>query len=269
MRMGFAIARGPRFEGGIVLDRLQTSHRLMDRVALVTGSARGIGAEIARSYFEEGARVVITYRREAERARALAKELGDSLCLELDVTSVSSIEKVFGTVDERLGRLDVLVNNAGYLAQEPFLEITEESYERTLDTNLKGVFFCTQAAARRFESAGSGVVINIASVGGQFGGPKAPHYSASKAAVITLTKSCARILGPMGVRVNAISPGFIRTEMIEHLLESEEQEIAQDLPLGRIGEVADVAAAAVYLASDDAGFVTGQVLNVNGGQFMG
>ncbi len=252
-----------------MLDRLQSDHRLLDRVALVTGSARGIGAEIARSFHEEGARVVVTYRKEEERARALASELGDALCLELDVTRRSSLEKVFGTIDERLGRLDILVNNAGYLAQEPFLEISEESFDRTLDTNLKGTFFATQAAAHRFESAGSGVVINIASVGGQFGGPKAPHYSASKAAILALTKSCARILGPMGVRVNAISPGFIRTEMIEHLLESEEREIAQGLPLGRIGEVADVAAAAVYLASDEAAFVTGQVLNVNGGQFMG
>ena len=252
-----------------MLDRLGAGRRLMDRVALVTGSARGIGAEIARAFHEEGARVVVTYRREEERARALARELGDALCLELDVTKLSSLEKVFGTIDECLGSLDILVNNAGHLAQEPFLEITEASYERTLDTNLKGTFFATQAAARRFEAAGSGVVINIASVGGQFGGPKAPHYSASKAAILALTKSCARILGPMGVRVNAISPGFIRTEMIQHLLEDEEREIAAGLPLGRIGEVGDVAAAAVYLASDDAAFVTGQVLNVNGGQFMG
>ena len=246
-----------------------SKRRLEDRIALITGSARGIGAGIARAFAAEGARVVITYRKEEKQASRLAEELGGALCLQLDVTSKASIDRVFEIVDDRLGSLDLLVNNAGYLVQEPFLEITEESYQRTLDTNLKGVFFCTQAAARRFESAGSGAVINIASVGGQFGGPKAPHYSASKAAVIALTKSCARILGPMGVRVNAISPGFIRTEMIEHLLTGDdEKEIADSLPLARIGEVDDVGAAAVYLACDDSGFVTGHVLNVNGGQFM-
>ena len=244
--------------------------RLDGRVALVTGSARGIGAEIARAFAAEGARVVVTYRSEGERADKLADTIGAALCEALDVTSVASIDRLFEIVDHRLGGLDLLVNNAGYLAQEPFLEITEESYQRTLDTNLKGVFFCTQAAARRFQSVSSGAVINIASVGGQFGGPKAPHYSASKAAVIALTKSCARILGPMGVRVNAISPGFIRTEMIEHLLTGDDEaEIAQSLPLARIGEVDDVGSAAVYLASDEAAFVTGHVLNVNGGQFMG
>ena len=248
---------------------IPNGRRLEGRIALITGSARGIGAGIARAFSAEGARVVITYRVEEKQALRLSEELGDAICLQLDVTSQASIDRAFQRVDDQFGGLDLLVNNAGYLAQEPFLEITEESYQRTLDTNLKGVFFCTQAAARRFESAGAGGVINIASVGGQFGGPKAPHYSASKAAVIALTKSCARILGPMGVRVNAISPGYIRTEMIEHLLKGDEDEqIASALPLARIGEVEDVAAAAVYLASDASGFVTGHVLNVNGGQFM-
>lgn len=246
-----------------------SKRRLEGRVALITGSARGIGAGIARAFAAEGARVVLTYRKEEKQASLLAEELGSVLCLQLDVTSQASIDRAFETIDDQLGSLDLLVNNAGYLAQEPFLEITEESYQRTLDTNLKGVFFCTQAAARRFESAGSGAVINIASVGGQFGGPKAPHYSASKAGVIALTKSCARILGPMGVRVNAISPGFIRTEMIEHLLTGDDEaQIADSLPLARIGEVIDVGSAAVYLASEDSAFVTGHVLNVNGGQFM-
>ncbi len=246
-----------------------SNRRLAGRVAVVTGSARGIGAGIARAFAAEGARVVITYHREANQAAELADEIGGVLCEALDVTSLASIDRLFDIVDRQLGSLDLLVNNAGYLAQEPFLEISEESYQRTVDTNLKGVFFCTQAAAKRFQATSSGAVINIASVGGQFGGPKAPHYSASKAAVIALTKSCARILGPMGVRVNAISPGFIRTEMIEHLLTGDDEaQIADSLPLARIGEVGDVSAAAVYLASEDSAFVTGHVLNVNGGQFM-
>ena len=242
---------------------------LKDRVALVTGSSRGIGAAIARSLAEAGARLAVTYRTEQARARRVAEDLGGALCLELDVTSVESIRSAVRNAAERFGRLDVLVNNAGYLNQAPFLEIDEADWDATLDTNLKGVFFCTQEAAKVFERQGSGCVINVSSVGGQLGGPKAPHYSASKAGVISLTRSFARLLGPMGVRVNAIAPGFIRTEMIEHLLDGGEQELADSLPLGRIGEPADVAGAAVYLASDASSFVTGHVLNVNGGQFMG
>jgi len=242
---------------------------LRERVALVTGASRGIGAEIARSLWEAGARLVLAYRSGKAEATALAAELEGSLAVHMDVTSLDSIQAAFERVDEHFGRLDVLVNNAGYLLQEPFLEITEESYDRTLDTNLKGVFFCTQQAARRFVAQKSGCVINIASVGGQFGGPKAPHYSASKAAVIMLTKSCARILGPEGVRVNCISPGFIRTEMIAHLLqEGQEAEIASGLPVRRVGETRDIGSAAVYLASDDSSFMTGQTLNINGGQYM-
>ncbi len=242
---------------------------LRERVVLVTGGSRGIGAQIARAFSAAGARVALTYRTEEARAAALAEELGDALAVDLDVTSLASIRSAIGRVTEHFGRLDVLVNNAGYLKQQPFLEITEEDWDRTTDTNQKGVFFCTQAAARQFERQKSGCVINVSSVGGQFGGPKAPHYSASKAAVISLTRSFARLLGPQGIRVNAIAPGFIRTEMIAHLLEDgAEAEIAADLPLARIGETDDVAQAALYLASDAASFVTGHVLNVNGGQLM-
>jgi 3-oxoacyl-[acyl-carrier protein] reductase len=242
---------------------------LKNRVALVTGASKGIGAAIARSLSEAGARVVLTYRSGKKEAEALAAELGDCLALELDVTSLASIQTAFEACDAHFGPLDILVNNAGYLKQEPFFEITEESYDTTLDTNLKGLFFCTQAAGRRFAEKKSGCVINIASVGGQFGGPKAPHYSASKAAVITLTKSCARILGPLGARANCISPGFIRTEMIAHLLgDGQEEEIAAGLPIGRVGETSDIGSAAVYLASDESSFMTGHTLNINGGQFM-
>ena len=164
----------------------------------------------------------------------------------------------------------MLVNNAGWLAQKDFFEIDDEDFIQAIDVNLKGPFVFTQAAGQHFRERGEGCVINIASIGAQIGGPKAPHYAAAKAALITFTKSAARLLAPHGVRVNAIAPGFVRTEMIAGVLARDgEANIARDIPLGRIGEPADVAGAAVYLASDESAFVTGQVLSVNGGQWMG
>lgn len=243
--------------------------RLRDRVALVTGSSRGIGAAIARRFHAEGARVVITWRTNEEAARELAGELGDALCLRLDVTDRSSVQRALTATVERAGRLDVLVNNAGLLEQKPFLDITDDDWDTTLDVNLKGVFVCSQEAARVFERQGSGCIVNVSSIGGQFGGPKAPHYAASKAAVLSFTRSTARLLAPR-VRVNAVAPGFIATDMYAHVLErTTAAEILAGIPLERVGQTADVAAAAAYLASEDAGFVTGQVVNVNGGQWMG
>jgi len=247
-------------------EALAVGGRLADRVALVTGSSRGIGAEIARTFAREGARVVVTWRTGEGLARRLADELDQALCVRLDVTDRASIRRAVEAARERWGRLDVLVNNAGYLRQEPFDAITEESWDRTLDTNLKGVFLCSQECARVLPDGGA--IVNVSSVGGQMGGPKAPHYSASKAAVLSFTKSTARLLAPR-VRVNAIAPGFIRTDMYEDIVaHTSEDEITAGIPAARVGEPEDVALAALYLASDEAGFVTGQVLNVNGGQWM-
>lgn len=235
-------------------------------MALITGSSRGIGAAIARTFVQEGARVVVTWRTNEDAARELAAELDHAECVPLDVTDRSSVRSAIGAAKERWGRLDVLVNNAGYLKQEPFLEITDESWDRTLDTNLKGVFLCTQEAASVLPDGGA--VINVSSVGGQIGGSKAPHYSASKAAVLAFTKSTARLLAPR-IRVNAIAPGFIRTDMYEDIVaRTSEAEILSGIPLARVGEPEDVADAAVYLASSASTFVTGQVLSVNGGQWM-
>ena len=243
------------------------ARRLTDKVALITGASRGIGAAIARTFVQEGARVVVTWNTNEGPARRLADQLDHALAVHLDVTERSSIRSAVDAARERWGRLDVLVNNAGYLRQEPFDAITEESWDRTLDVNLKGVFLCTQECARAMPEGGS--IVNVSSVGGQFGGPKAPHYSASKAAVLSFTKSTARLFAPR-IRVNAIAPGFIRTDMYEDIVSrTSEAEILSAIPAGRVGEPEDVASAAAYLASEDSAFVTGQVLNVNGGQWMG
>jgi len=243
---------------------------LAGRAVLVTGSSRGIGAAIARACAREGARVAITFRESEGAACELAAELGGTLCTRLDVTRRASVRRALDAVLERWGRLDILVNNAGTLEQKPFLEITEDEWDATLAVNLRGAFLCIQEAARAFERQGSGAIVNVASVGGQLGGPKAPHYSASKAGLISLTRSTARLFAPSGVRVNAVSPGFIRTDMYEHITAGAAGDaITAAIPLGRVGEPEDVAEAVVFLASDRAAFVTGEVLNVNGGQYMG
>jgi NAD(P)-dependent dehydrogenase (short-subunit alcohol dehydrogenase family) len=247
--------------------------RLEGKVALVTGGSRGIGAAIARAFAHEGARVAITYRTHAQVASALARELPLGLAVPLDIGGTRSDEPVRRAVQDVIthyGQLDLLVNNAGSLQQKDFFEITNDDFAQAIDVNLKGPFVATQEAGKHMRKRASGCILNIASIGAQIGGPKAPHYAAAKAALITFTRSCARLLAPHGVRVNAIAPGFVRTAMIAHVLAGEgEANIARDIPLGRIGEPADVAAAAVYLASEESAFVTGQVLSVNGGQWMG
>ncbi len=243
--------------------------RLDGKVALVTGSSRGIGAAIARAFAAEGARVAVTHHTHEDQALALAEEL-DALCVPLDVRRWGDVRRALERVLAAWSRLDVLVNNAGWLQQKDFFEITEEDLERALEVNFKGTFVATQEAGRIFRDQRSGCIVNVASVGGQLGGPRAPHYAAAKAAVLAFTRSSARLLAPYGVRVNAIAPGFVRTEMLAEVLEREsEAALAQALPLGRIGEPPEIAQAALYLASDESSFVTGQVLSVNGGQWMG
>ncbi len=245
-------------------------NRLKDKVVLITGSSRGIGAAIARAIHAEGAKVAITYHERRESAMTLAAQLGDSACFRLDVRRWGDVRRAIVEIIAKWGRIDCLINNAGFLEQKDFFEIHEEDFDRTVDVNFKGLFQATQEAGRYFRDQRSGCVVNIASVGGQIGGPKAPHYAAAKAAVIAFTKSAARILAPYHVRVNAVAPGFVRTEMIAKMLEKKsEAEFASAIPLGRIGEPEDVARAVVYLASDESAFVTGHVLNVNGGQWMG
>jgi len=244
--------------------------RLAGQVALVTGGSRGIGAAIVRAYAREGAHVAFTYRTGRNEAFALAEELDGVLPIELDVRRSAEVRGAVQRVITELGTLDVLVNNAGWLQQKDFFEITDDDFTQAIDVNLKGPFIATQAAGRHFRTLNRGCIVNVASVGGQLGGPKAPHYSAAKAALITFTRSSARLLAPYNVRVNAIAPGMVKTEMMAGSVARDgEDTLARQTLLGRLGEPEEVANVAVFLASTDSAYVTGQVLNVNGGQYLG
>lgn len=243
---------------------------LEGKTALVTGSSRGIGAAIAEALHRAGAKVFITYQGNRQAAEAVAAKCGNAVILQYDAGTKGAGRKLADEVLANAGQLDILVNNAGILEQKPFLDISEDEWDTMLEVNLRAPFFLTQAFARHFMERGEGRVINISSIGGQFGGPKAPHYAASKGAMLTMTKSLSRLLSPSGVTVNAIAPGFIETDMMKHMATKvDRSEMVAQVPIGRLGEPEDVAAAAVYLASADASFVTGQVINVNGGQYLG
>jgi len=245
------------------------SGRLAGQVALVTGGSRGIGAAIVRAYAAEGAHVAFTYRTGRNEAFALAEEVERSFPIELDVRRSADVRGAVERVITELGTLDVLVNNAGWLQQKDFFEITDDDFAQAIDVNLKGPFIATQAAGRHFRAQNSGCIVNVASVGGQLGGPKAPHYSAAKAALITFTRSSARLLSPFGVRVNAIAPGMVKTEMMATSVARDgEDTLARQTLLGRLADPSEIASVAVFLASTESAYITGQVLSVNGGQFM-
>lgn len=247
------------------------SFNLEQKVVLVTGSSRGIGAGIAKCIVEHGGIPIVTYFKNKGLAEAFCRAHSIDDCFQMNALERSDIQRVLTEVTNKYGKIDGVVNNAGVLEQKPFLEISEQEWDDMLATNLKGPFLVVQESIKWHQKLDQGDlrIINISSVGGQFGGPKAPHYAASKGALLTFTKSMARIFSCDGVRVNAIAPGFIKTEMYEHILENQsESDILAGIPLGIVGEVEDVGLAAVYLCSEAGRYMSGQVLNINGGSYM-
>jgi NAD(P)-dependent dehydrogenase (short-subunit alcohol dehydrogenase family) len=243
--------------------------RLKDRVAIVTGAARGIGHGIGLALAHEGARVAATDLEVAlldDLVRQARTEGGQVLPLAVDVTRKDQIRQAVDQVLGQWGRIDILVNNAGIYEVLPVEAISEEQWDRVLAVNLKGAFLCCQAVIPAMKRQGSGRIVSIASSAGKSGGTLAgAHYSVSKAGVICLTKQLARELGPYGITANAVAPGRIDTPMI-HLSSDEENEAFRlRTPLGRLGTPADVAGAVVFLASDEASFITGEIVDVNGG----
>lgn len=241
------------------------------KVALVTGSSRGIGAGIIKALGQRGARCVVNYVADADDrnktdAESVAESLGDALIVECDVGDAAEVQAMMSRIETDCGGLDILVNNAGILRDRTIRKMTEDEWEDVLRVNLTGVFHCIQHALSLLRAGGR--IVNLASVSGQLGLFGQANYAASKAGVIALTKVAARELARHQITVNAVAPGFIETEMTRDLPESVKQQALAAVPVGRFGEIADVVNAALFLCSTDAAYITGQVLNVNGGYFM-
>lgn len=242
---------------------------MKDKVAIVTGSGRGIGRAIATRLAHEGARLVIAdiLYDDAEQTAADLQVVGaDAVAFSIDVTDVEQVRQLMETTRARMGRLDVLVNNAGVGLNRPFLETTLEEFERTVRVNLTGTFLCSQAAARIMARQGDGRIVNIASISGERGAQNRSAYGASKAGVILLTKVMAVELAAVGIRVNAVAPGPVATAMTSETHPPEvRQGYLQRIPLKRYARPEEIADAVFFLASENSDFITGHVLNVDGG----
>lgn len=245
---------------------------LKGKVAVVTGASRGIGRAVACAMAAEGASVAINYNGSMERALEVKKEIeaagGKAEVFQCDVSDFSACENFIREVLDTFGRIDILVNNAGITKDGLLMKMSEEDYDAVLNTNLKGTFNCIRFVARQMIRQKCGRIVNMASVSGVLGNAGQANYAASKAGVIGLTKSAARELASRGITVNAIAPGFINTEMTAVLSDKVKEGAAAQIPMGTFGEVEDVAQTAVFLASDQARYITGQVICVDGGMAM-
>lgn len=250
----------------------QIERDLSGKTAVVTGASRGIGRAIACKLAAEGASVVLNYKGSRERAEEVKARIeaegGTAYLLPCDVADFAACEAFMKEAIGLLGRLDILVNNAGITRDGLLMRMSEEDYDAVLNTNLKGTFHCIRFAARQMIKQRSGRILNISSVSGVLGNAGQANYAASKAGVIGLTKSAAREFAGRGITVNAIAPGFIHTEMTKALPEKVRENAVAQIPLGRFGEAEEVAEAAAFLVSDRAGYMTGQVLHIDGGMAM-
>ncbi len=243
--------------------------RLKDKVAIITGGSRGIGFATAEKFLSEGARVILTASSpaNAEKAANKLRELhpgSDVEGISPDLSSLASVREAFAQVAEKYGTVDILVNNAGISESTPFVSYTEELYDKVMDLNVKGVFNATQAACQYMTAQGSGVILNTSSMVSISGQPSGFAYPASKFAVNGLTVSLARELGPKGIRVNAVAPGITETDMMKAVPKEVIDPMIARIPLRRLGQPEDIANAFVFLASEEASYITGVVLSVDG-----
>ena len=235
------------------------------RSVLISGGDRGIGAAAARAFYEAGFRVAVLYHSNAEAAAALEKQLPGITAVQCDVASRASCELAFRTAEQALGHVDVLVSNAGIAQQKLFTDITPEEWQHMLDVNLTGAFHLCQLALPGMIRRKAGRILTVSSMWGQTGGSCEVHYSAAKAGLIGLTKALAKEEGPSGITVNCVAPGVIDTDMIAAFTAEDKAALAEETPVGRLGSADEVARLLVFLAGEDAGYITGQVFGVNGG----
>jgi len=242
---------------------------LSNRVAIVTGSARGIGRAIALKLAEVGATVVVNDIGEAEPAQGVVKEIRamnrQGLAILADVSSSPDVTRLVDETIATYGKVDILVNNAGITRDQLLVRMSDEEWDKVLSINLKSVFLCTRAVLRHMIKQRWGRIINISSIVGIVGNPGQANYASAKAGIIGFTRTIAKEVASRGITVNAIAPGFIDTEMTQHIDEKRRQELIGRIPLGYLGSPRDVAEAVAFLASSEARYITGQVLNVDGG----
>ena len=245
---------------------------LSGKCAVVTGGSRGIGRAIALRLAEQGANVAFSFKGNAEAAHATQADIAalgrQAVAIQADVSQPESADALIREALEFLGRVDILVNNAGITRDDLIMRMSIDAWREVIDTNLSGAFYATKAVTRPMLRARSGRIINITSVSGQAGQMGQANYSSAKAGLIGLTKATARELASRGITVNAVAPGFVVTELTQDLPQELKEELIRRTPLGRFGETTEIASAVAFLASDEAAFITGQVLAVDGGLVM-
>ena len=246
--------------------------KLEGKVAVVTGASRGIGRAIALKLADEGAKVVVNYsgsQAKAEEVVAMIQENGgEAIAVQGSVSKTEEVTALMDAAVKTFGSLDILVNNAGITRDNLLMRMKEDEWDDVLDTNLKGVFLCTKAVTRQMMKQRAGRIINISSIVGVAGNAGQANYVAAKAGVIGLTKTTAKELASRNILVNAVAPGFIETEMTEQLPEDIKQGMLTQIPLAKLGQPEDIAKAVAFLASDDANYMTGQTLHIDGGMVM-
>lgn len=243
------------------------------RTAIVTGGSRGIGAATAVALARDGVQVALTYEKNVEKAQSVVegiiKDGGDAFSFRVDQRKKDEIVSLIDKVQEYYGDVQILVNNAGIAQEKDFERITDEDWDRIMDTNLRGPFILCQKVIPLMVKGGWGRIINISSIGGQWGGIHQVHYAIAKAGLINLTRSIAKLYGRNGITSNAVSPGLVDTDMLRELSASPDDEITRSVPMGRIASPDEIAAVVAFLAGEKASYITGQTINVNGGMYCG